>query len=105
MDRHHLITRQAFDVQIIADGVDVTSRSPIVSVRYASDGSGTRTLRDGSTVPGRWRFANPEQTQIEVVGPEGSSRWVIVELNANVYRKVNVDSGIEFIHRPPAVSA
>lgn len=105
MDRHHLITHQAFDVQILADGVDVTSRSPIVSVRYESDGSGTRTLRDGRTVAGSWRFVNPEQTQIEVVGPEGSSRWVIVELNSCVYRKVNVDSGIEFIHRPRALGA
>jgi hypothetical protein len=105
MDRHTLITRQAFDVQIVANGVDVTTRSPIAAVRYGSDGSGTRTLRDGSTVAGHWRFANPQQTQIEVFGPEGASRWVVVELNENIYRKVNVDTGVEFIHRPRADAA
>jgi hypothetical protein len=105
MDRLTLITRQTFDVQIVANGVDVTTRSPIATVRYGSDGSGTRTLRDGRSVAGRWRFANPEQTQIEVLGPEGASRWVVVELNENVYRKVNVDTGVEFIHRPRADAA
>lgn len=104
MDRQTLITRQAFDVQIVANGVDITPRSPVVGVRYDADGSGTRTLRDGSTVAGRWRFVNPEQTQIEVVGPEGPSRWVIVELGEHVYRKVNIDSGVEFIHRPRATA-
>jgi hypothetical protein len=105
MNRHALITRQAFDVQIVADGLDISSRSPIATVQYGSDGSGTRTLRDGRTVAGRWRFLNPEQTQIEVQGPEGVSRWVIVELNDRVYRKVNVDTGVEFIHRPQAAAA
>ena len=105
MDRHHLITRQPFDVQIVADGVDITPKSPIVSVRYHADGSGTRTLRDGRTAAGRWRFVNPQRTQIEVEGPEGTSRWVVVELNERVYRKVNIDSGLEFIHRPQASAA
>jgi hypothetical protein len=100
VDRTRLITRQPFTVQIRVNGLDVTASSPVAEVRYETDGSGSRKLRDGTLVRGRWRFANPQQTQIEVEGPEGTSRWVIVELDDHVYRKVNVDTGVEFIHRP-----
>ncbi len=105
MDRLLLVTRQPFDVQIVANGEDVTARSPVVGVRYDPDGSGIRVLRDGRTVAGRWQFLNAEKTQVEVHGPEGVSRWVIAELNETVYRKVNVDTGVEFIHRPRAAAA
>ena len=100
MDRIALITDRPFDVHILANGHDVTSRSPIASVVYRRDGTGTRTLHDGRTVEGRWRFVDAAQLQIEVEGPEGPSRWVVVELSDVVYRKVNLDTGVEFIHRP-----
>ncbi|HSP18515.1 MAG TPA: hypothetical protein VLQ79_03315 [Myxococcaceae bacterium] len=99
-ERMILITRQAFDVTIVANGRDVTATQPVVSVKYNADGSGTRTLRNGQTVNGSWRFINPRQTQIEVTGPEGVSRWVIIELNERIYRKANMDTGVEFIHVP-----
>lgn len=95
-----LITSRAFTVQIRANGQDVTARSPVVRVKYDADGTGNRVLRDGSTVTGTWRFLNDARTQIEVTGPEGVSRWVIVELTPTIYRKVNVDTGVEFIHVP-----
>ena len=104
MDRQALITNRNFDVQIVANGKDISARSPIVGVHYGADGSGTRTLRNGSTVQGRWHFLNAEQTQIAVEGPDGRSRWVIVELGERIYRKVNIDSGVEFIHRPRAAA-
>ncbi len=100
MDRSTLMTQRPFNVKILAHGVDVTARSPVVSVQYSSDGTGTRTLRDGRTVHGTWRFLNAEQTQVEVQGPEGASRWVITELNDRIYRKVNMDTGVEFVHVP-----
>jgi hypothetical protein len=100
MDRNSLITSRAFDVKIVANGVDVTSRSPVASVKYNTDGSGTRTLRDGKTVDGQWKFLNAAQTQIEVQGPEGASRWVILELTDRVYRKANIETGVEFVHLP-----
>ncbi len=100
MDRNTWITARPFDVQIVLNGRDISAQSPITRVRYHADGSGTRTLRDGRSVPGRWRFLNIEQTQVEVEGPEGRSRWVIVELGPDGYRKVNMDTGVEFIHRP-----
>lgn len=98
-------TNRPFDVQIVANGVDVTAASPIVGVFYGADGTGTRTMRDGRTIAGQWRFINPGETQIEVQGPEGTTRWVVVELTDTVYRKVNVDTGVEFIHRPRTASA
>lgn len=100
MDRTALITSRPFDVKIIANGIDVSARSPVVAVKYNADGSGSRTLRDGGSVTGSWKFTNPEQTKIEVQGPEGTSRWIVVELNERIYRKVNVDTGVEFIHVP-----
>lgn len=100
MERTALITTHSFNVRIIANGRDVTDKSPVDSVKYNADGSGTRTLRDGRTVLGQWQFINPEQTQIEVSGPEGKSRWVIIELSDKVYRKANIDTGVEFIHVP-----
>lgn len=100
MDRTALITNRPFDVKIVSDGIDITSRSPVVSVKYNADGSGTRTLRNGGSVSGSWRFLNDEKTKIEVQGPEGTSRWIVVELNERIYRKVNLDTGVEFIHVP-----
>lgn len=102
MDRTALITSRPFDVKIVANGFDVSAKSPVVSVKYNADGSGTRSLRDGGQIVGRWQFMNPEQTKIEVQGPEGTSRWIIVELNERIYRKVNLDTGVEFIHVPKA---
>lgn len=102
MDKTTLITRQPFDVKIMANGRDVTATTPVVFVKYNADGSGTRTLKDGQTVSGSWRFINPQQTQIEVTGPEGNSRWVIIELGERIYRKANMDTGVEFIHLPRA---
>ena len=100
VDRTDTITRQPFAVKILSNGKDVTSSSPIASVKYNADGSGTRTLRNGQVVTGRWKFLNGDQTQIEVQGPEGASRWVIIELSDKVYRKANMDTGVEFIHLP-----
>jgi hypothetical protein len=102
MDRIALITAQPFDVRILANGRDISDKSPVVQVRYHADGSGSRTLRDGSVVSGRWQFLNPQQTQIQVDGPEGRSRWVVVELSDRLYRKVDIDTGVEFIHVPQA---
>jgi hypothetical protein len=102
MDRLVAITRQPFAVKIVANGRDITSTTQIASVKYNADGTGSRTLRSGQRVEGRWRFINPEQTQIEVQGPEGTSRWVITELGDTIYRKANIDSGVEFIHLPLA---
>lgn len=102
MDRLSLITGRAFDVRILANGRDVTASSPIATAKYNADGTGTRTLRDGTRVSGHWRFLNAQQTQIEVQGPEGSSRWVIIELNDRIYRKANIDTGVEFIQLPKA---
>ncbi|WP_332749870.1 hypothetical protein [Hydrogenophaga sp.] len=100
MDRTNLITAQPFDVRILSNGRDISEKSPIVQVHYHADGSGSRTLRDGSVVAGRWQFLNPQQTQIEVNGPEGTSRWVVVELSDRIYRKVDIDTGVEFLHLP-----
>ena len=100
MDRTNLITAQPFDVRILSNGRDISEKSPIVRVQYHADGSGSRTLRDGSVVAGRWQFLNPQQTQIEVNGPEGTSRWVVVELSDRIYRKVDIDTGVEFLHLP-----
>lgn len=100
MDKSPLITRQPFDVKIFANGRDVTATSPVAFVKYNADGSGTRTLKNGQVVSGSWRFINPQQTQIEVQGPEGLSRWVIIELSEAVYRKANMDTGVEFVHLP-----
>jgi hypothetical protein len=100
MERTSLIVSRPFDVKVLANGVDVTSRTPVVSVKYNADGSGTRTLRDGKTIDGQWKFLNAAQTQIEVHGPEGTSRWVIIEINERIYRKANMDTGVEFVHLP-----
>jgi hypothetical protein len=100
MDKSTLITRQPFDVKILANGRDVTATSPVAFVKYNADGTGTRTLKNGQIVSGSWRFINPQQTQIEVNGPEGLSRWVIMELSEAVYRKANMDTGVEFVHLP-----
>jgi hypothetical protein len=100
MDRTALITQKSFDVKILANGVDVSARSPVTQVKYNVDGTGTRTLRDGTTITGSWKFLNQQQTQIEVAGPEGTSRWVVTELTDKIYRKSNIDTGVEFIHLP-----
>lgn len=91
MNRDDLITAHAFDVKVFANGIDISSRTPALSVKYN---------RDGTVVEGSWRYCNAQQTQIEVQGPEGISRWNVIELNGRIYRKANLDTGIEFIHVP-----
>lgn len=98
MDRTGLITRHPFRVKVFANGQDISASLPLVSVRYHADGSGTRTLRDGRSVAGRWRFVDEAQNQVEVDGPEGVSRWVITELGEHRYRKTNIATGMEFVH-------
>jgi hypothetical protein len=100
MDRTEAIARQSYSVQLFANGQDVTAGFPIASVKYNADGTGSRKLKNGQVVNGSWKFMNPQQTQVEVNGPDGTSRWVIVEFNERIYRKVNMDTGVEFIHRP-----
>lgn len=100
MTRLDLITQRPFAVRVLANGRELTAESPLVSVRYLPDGTGTRTLRDGSIVAGQWRFLDEAQRTIEVAGPEGTSRWIIVELSPQLYRKVNLETGLEFIHIP-----
>lgn len=100
MDRLSLITGKNFTVTVLMNGVDVTHKLPVARVIYRPDGTGARTLRDGSVVTGQWKFINDAQTQMEVQGPEGVSRWVITELSPSVYRKANIDTGVEFVHTP-----
>jgi hypothetical protein len=95
-----LITTSTYDVRILANGQDVTERSPLATVKYDIDGSGSRTLKDGQVLRGTWRFIDSAQRQVEVRGPEGLSRWVIVELSEKCYRKVNIETGLEFVHHP-----
>lgn len=105
MNPTDLITARRFDVTIKMNGRDVSAGSPVVSVKYDADGTGSRTLRDGRTVRGSWRFTDEAQRHIEVEGPEGISRWVVVELGPQIYRKVNVETGVEFIHVPVNLGA
>jgi len=100
VDRFKLMTRQPFRVQAVLNGHDAADGNPLVQVQYEPDGNCIRVLRDGSLVRGRWRFANSQQTQVEVEGPEGPTRWVIIQLDEHVYRRADIDTGLELIHRP-----
>ena len=102
VDRGTLLTANAYTIEVQRNGVDISANFPVVSVKYGADGSDLRTLRDGSKVPLTWRFLNKEQTQLETVapGPEGTQRWVVLELTDKVFRKANIDTGLVVIHTP-----
>lgn len=102
VDRLKLITRRPFKVQALLNGRDVSASAPFVQAQYEPDGNCIRVTRNGSLVRARWRFANAQQTQVELEGPEGPTRWVIIQIDEHIYRKVDIDSGIEHIQRPVA---
>jgi hypothetical protein len=60
----------------------------------------TASARAPCATAASWKFLNPQRNQIQVDGPEGSSRWVVVELNDRLYRKVDIDTGVEFLQLP-----
>lgn len=105
MTRRALITQHPFSVRAQSNGVDITASLGLESVTYRPDGTGTRQLVNGARVSGHWRFLDDAERRIEVEGPEGTSQWIIVELTPEVYRKVNLATGVELIHVPLPVPA
>ena len=100
MDRFDHITRSPFSVKITRDGHDITSLAGVREVHYKRDGSGTRTLADGTIVAGTWHFLDAAQTIVETAVAGKRSRFRIVELTDAVYRKVDLETGVEIAHYP-----
>jgi hypothetical protein len=100
VDKTTLLTANPYAIAVQRNGVDISANFPVASVKYGADGSDIRTLKDGGKVPLTWRFINKEQTQIETVapGPEGTQRWVVLELTEKVFRKANIDTGLVVVH-------
>jgi len=100
VDRTVLLTSNSYAIAVQRNGVDISANFPVASVKYGADGFDIRTLKDGSKVPLTWRFINKEQTQLETVapGPEGTQRWVVLELTDKVFRKANIDTGLVVVH-------
>jgi hypothetical protein len=100
VDKTALLTASSYAISVQRNGVDISANTPVASVKYGSDGSDVRTLKDGKQVPLTWRFINPAQTQLETVAPgaEGTQRWVVLELTDKVFRKANMETGLVVIH-------
>src|SRR5262245_27865198 len=65
MSRFDHITQGPFSVRITKDGRDITAVAGVQEVHYKADGTGTRTLSDGTVLQGQWRFLDEEQTTVE----------------------------------------
>lgn len=102
MTRTQLITQGPFTVTVHKAGQDLTAALGIKQVQYFADGTGTRTLADGTVVRGTWRFLDPSQTEVETTAPTGTNRWKILELTTRHYRKIDLDTAIEIDHTPIA---
>jgi hypothetical protein len=101
MNRTQVISSQPRHVKILENGVDVSAKFGIDQVQYNADGSAWRTFTNGRRETGTWRFLNPEQSQMEVViPPRPATRWLILELHGDVFRKANLANGMEFIYLP-----
>ena len=100
MDRTQVISKLPRHLKILSNGVDISAKFGVDTVKYNDDGTAWRTFRDGRSEKGTWRFLNKEQTQMEVVLPQGASRWLILELHDDVFRKANLETGAEFIYSP-----
>ena len=100
-DKLTLITQHPFSIQVLKDGKDITKAVGIKEGKYNRDGSGTRTLLDGTIVNGTWKFINEAQTQTQIEANGKISRWEIIELTEKIYRKRSLDDpSIEFVQTP-----
>jgi len=100
MDRIELIAQYPRTAKVLKNGQDISASLGVEAIKYNADGTAWRKFQDGTVESGTWRFLNPEQTQIEVEMPKGTTRWVILELHDDVYRKANIENGVEFIYSP-----
>ena len=100
MDRTQLISSQPRHLKILRNGTDISAQLGVDTVKYNADGTTWGKFKDGRIENGTWHFLNKEQTQIEVTLPRGTTRWLIIELHDDVFRKANLDSGAEFIYSP-----
>jgi hypothetical protein len=100
MDRIASISCCVRTVKALRNGEDITASLGVNTVKYEADGTAWRKLTGGSVERGSWRFINKEQTQLEITTKAGKTRWLILELHGDVFRKANIDTGVEFIYSP-----
>lgn len=98
MDRTQIISSHPRHLRILSNGTDVSAKFGVDTVKYNADGTAWRTFQDGRKEAGTWRFLDAQQVQLEVSLPQGSTRWLILELHGDVFRKANLDNGVEFIY-------
>jgi hypothetical protein len=95
-----LITATPYTMKAMKDGADISERWPVKAIRYMTDGTATSTLADGREIKSTWTLdAQAQQLTINTPGV-GESRWAILEVTPKVFRKRNVDNGVEAIQTP-----
>jgi len=101
MNRIEMITRAPMNIQVLKDGNDITATLGVKQIKYNADGTGSRTMADGSVIPLGWRFVDPAQTRLETTSPRGTSEWEVLEVTPTLFRKRDLATGAEIVQRSP----
>jgi hypothetical protein len=95
-----LITATPYTVKAMKDGADISESWPVKAIRYAQDGTATSTLADGREIKSTWTLdVQGQQLTLNTPGV-GKSQWTILELTPKVFRKRNLENGVESIQTP-----
>jgi hypothetical protein len=95
-----VITAAPYAMKAMKDGTDISERWPVKAIRYAQDGTAVSTLADGKEIKSTWSLDAAGRVLAINTPGVGESRWEVLEASAKVFRKRNLDNGVEAIQTP-----
>lgn len=101
-----LISRAPYAVQVLQGEADITQAVGVRSIQYHPDGRVTQLRLDGAQQAGRWELIEQDTVIRMTMEQDGVSDWLILALDAGLFRKRHLTLGIIAIQTPiaPAVA-
>ena len=97
-----LIIRAPYAVQVLQGEVDITQAAGVRSIQYHPDGRVTQLRLDGTQQAGRWELIEEDTVIRMTMEQSGVSGWVILGLDAGVFRKRHRTLGMLAVQTPIA---
>jgi hypothetical protein len=94
------ITATPYTMKALKDGADISASWPIKAIRYASDGTAVSTLADGRDIKSTWTLDAEGRLLVINTPGVGESRWEILEVSPKIFRKRNLENGVEAVQTP-----
>jgi hypothetical protein len=94
------ITATPYMLKALKGGADISASWPIKAIRYASDGTAVSTLADGRDIKSTWTLDAEGRLLVIKTPGVGESRWEILEVSPKIFRKRNLENGVEAVQTP-----